>query len=154
MDLLHAYVLSYASANCMLAYMLLHRGICTFGAFYNSLYNECILATCTLCCYNPWFCCLHASIVLLLACFHSSACSVLLLGCFHGSVACMLPYSSAACMLQFCCLNASIVLLLPWFCSLRASFLLLACIHGSAPCILHFCCLLASMVLLLPCFHI
>ena len=31
-DLLHAYVLSYASANCRLAYMLLHRGICTFGA--------------------------------------------------------------------------------------------------------------------------
>ena len=31
-DLLHAHVLSYASANCRLAYMLLHRGICTFGA--------------------------------------------------------------------------------------------------------------------------
>ena len=31
-DPLHAYVLSYASANCRLAYMLLHRGICTFGA--------------------------------------------------------------------------------------------------------------------------
>ena len=29
---IHAYVLSYASANCMLAYMLLHRGICIFGA--------------------------------------------------------------------------------------------------------------------------
>ena len=34
-DLLHAYVLlSYASANCRLAYMLLHRGICTFGALF------------------------------------------------------------------------------------------------------------------------
>ena len=32
---IHAYVLSYASANCMLAaYMLLHRGICTFGASF------------------------------------------------------------------------------------------------------------------------
>ena len=30
-DLLHAYLLSYASANCRLAYKLLHRGICTFG---------------------------------------------------------------------------------------------------------------------------
>ena len=27
-----AYVLSYASANCMLAYMQLHRGIRTIGA--------------------------------------------------------------------------------------------------------------------------
>ena len=34
MNLLCAYVLSYASANCMLAYMLLHRGICTFGALF------------------------------------------------------------------------------------------------------------------------
>ena len=32
---IHAYVLSYASANCMLAYMLLHRGICTFGALFS-----------------------------------------------------------------------------------------------------------------------
>ena len=39
MDLLHAYVLSYASANCiMLAYMLLHRGICTFGALLIKLW--------------------------------------------------------------------------------------------------------------------
>ena len=34
MALLHEYVLSYASANCMLAHMLLHRGICTFGALF------------------------------------------------------------------------------------------------------------------------
>ena len=34
MDLLHAHLLSHPSADCMLAYMLLHRGICTFGALF------------------------------------------------------------------------------------------------------------------------
>ena len=36
---IHAYVLSYASANCMLAYMLLHRGICTFGALFRGVFD-------------------------------------------------------------------------------------------------------------------
>ena len=114
-----------ASANCMLAYMLLHRGICTFGALLQQLV-QCILATITLCCYNPWFCCLHAIIVLLLACFSYAACT------------------DASMVLQFCCLHVSIVLLLPcfhssatsmlpWFCYLHATMvLLLACFHGSA----------------------
>ena len=52
------------------------------ACFYSS-------ATCML----PWFCCLHASIVLLLA-------------WFHGSAACMVPW--------FCCLHGSMVLLLAW----------------------------------------
>ena len=47
-----AYVLSYASANCMLAYMLLHRGICTFGALFSlasvrqHVYNSLFIAFC------------------------------------------------------------------------------------------------------------
>ena len=36
----YMYVLSYASANCMLAYMLLHRGICTFGALLVTVIQE------------------------------------------------------------------------------------------------------------------
>ena len=117
---------------------------------------QCILATCTLCCYNPWFRFLHATIiVLLLACFNSCLhASVLLQCCLHASFLffCMLPW--------FCCLHACMMVLLsfheyvahvvacfhrtvllimlPWFCYLHASIffymmhLLLTCISTEA----------------------
>ena len=68
-------------------------------------------------CMLPWFCCLHAS-VLMLVCFHGSAASasIVLLPCYGGSAASTLPW--------FCCLHASIVLLL-------------AC-YGSATCMILF----------------
>ena len=119
---------------------------------------QCILATCTLCCYNQWFCCLHATIVLLLACFHgsasyrcfSSAACMLQFCCLHASVLLLACFSSAACMLQFCCLHASMVLLLACFHGSAASMLLyivllLPCYNGSAACMLPwFCCFHAS----------
>ena len=92
------------------------------------------------------------SIVLLLACNHSSAALLLLLACFHGS---------AASMLQFCCrlacfssaagLHASVLVpacMLQSSC-LHACFNSAACMlrHGSAASMLPY------IVLLLACFY-
>ena len=111
------------------------------------LLQQLVQCTCTLCYYNPWFCCLHASVVLLLACFYSSAAcmlpwfcclhaSVLMLVCFHGSAA-----STSIVLLP--CYRGSAASTRPWFCCLHASI-------SSAACMLWFCCLHDTVFVMLP----
>ena len=81
------------------------------------LLQQLVQCTCTLCYYNPWFCCLHASIVLLLACFYSSAaCMLPWFCCLHASIVLLLAcfHSSTACMLWFCCLHDTVFVMLPY----------------------------------------
>ena len=116
-----------------------------------NLLQQCILATCTLCCYNPLFCCLHAVLLLQFCYLHAStpgsAAYMYMLPwfcCLHGSVLLLACFSSAACMLPwFCCFRASIY---SFAASTATMVLMFACFHSSAACMLSwFCCLHAQV---------
>ena len=58
-----------------------------------------------LACFHAGFCCLHASIVLLPACFHDTVLMLPLIYCMHT---CCRNYASANCMLAYMLLHRSI----------------------------------------------